>query len=201
MPSKHRNKDFESGGYYHAFSHAIGSEDAFRDARDFEKFLQLVRARLGKEVTHDRFGRPQKSFHGEIELLAFCLMDNHTHLLIHQLEQPRAMTHLMISLNTAYAKYFNLRHERKGQLFQHPYSARKVEDHQTIRELVGYIHRNPKKHHDPLTYPYSSHRYYAGLAKADWCLSELGVRTFGSRSGYLTYMVDRAADPSPQPFD
>ncbi len=202
MPKPSQQKEFIPNGYYHVFSHAVGDEDSFLDDRDRVVFLRMLRARLSATPERNRRGRLIRSFHGQIRLISYCLMRNHFHLLIQVGEDPRAMSSFMNSLLASYVKYFNRRHGRSGQLFIHPYDAKPIVDHETIRNLIEYIHLNPfRKGIDPFTYRYSSHRYYAGLARAKWCQSDEGVRYFGNRAGYLRRMHDATSQGSPEPFD
>jgi REP element-mobilizing transposase RayT len=196
-----RYKDYAAGTYHHLTSHAIGSENCFRSARDYALFLRLLNARLTPEPVIDEYRKPIRSYHGEIELVAFCLMRNHIHLLIKQIVE-RAMASFMDSLLTSYAMRFNNRHERVGPLFMHPYSDRPVPEQDQLRHVAEYIHLNPfRKGVDPFNYRWSSHRYFAGLASADWCNSDEGVRYFGGRGGYLRRMHDATTQPWSEPFD
>ncbi len=61
-------------------------------------------------------------FTNDVELLAFCLMPNHYHLLIYQ-QSNDAMTRLMRSIATSYSGYFNRKYKRVGRLFQDVFKA------------------------------------------------------------------------------
>ncbi|MCB0704526.1 MAG: hypothetical protein KDC34_04425, partial [Saprospiraceae bacterium] len=59
----------------------------------------------------------------------------------------------------SYSKYFNLKHNRKGNLFNRPFKRKMVEDENYFRNLICYIHTNPLKHYgmeDYQEYPWSS---------------------------------------------
>ena len=77
------------------------------------------------------------------ELLSWCLMDNHVHLLIRQ--QIDDLSQMMRRLNSGYALYFNLVHGRSGCLFQGRYLSEPVEDDAYLMTVVRYIHQNPLK--------------------------------------------------------
>lgn len=196
-----RYKQYDAGSYHHVTAHAIGRELLFKDDLDSALFLKLLGARLSPEIVRDRYRRPIRNFAGEIELVSFCLMRNHLHLLLKQIKE-RAMATFMESILTSYAMRFNNRHQRTGQLLISPYKATMIEDHTRLRDVVQYIHLNPfRKGIDPFTYRYSSHRYYAGLARVDWCNSGEGVNYFGDRGGYLRRLHDATAAPTSEAFD
>ena len=72
---------------------------------------------------------------------AYCLMENHYHLLI---ETPRANLSLgMRQLNGIYTQTFNRRHHRVGHLFQGRFRAILVEKESYLLELCRYIVLNP----------------------------------------------------------
>lgn len=104
----------------------IEGRDIFRDTRDWDQFLW----RLSEVVTE-----------GKVQLFAWCLMSNHFHLLL----RPREMllSTMMRRLMTGYAVWHNLRHSRKGHLFQNRYKSIVVEEDPYFLELVRYIHLNP----------------------------------------------------------
>jgi len=78
---------------------------------------------------------------GEYEIYAYCLMDNHVHLLIKEKREPinRAMKRIGVS----YAYYFNKKYRRVGHLFQDRYRSEAVEKETYLLAAVRYIHNNP----------------------------------------------------------
>ncbi len=75
------------------------------------------------------------NFHGAIHLLAYCLMPNHFHLLIHQ-KNERALDEFMQSFMTRYTQYFNKRYKRIGPIYQGRYKAAMIETDEH-RKLCG----------------------------------------------------------------
>ncbi len=77
-----------------------------------------------------------------VNILAFCLMPNHYHLLL----MPKVKDGVplfMKKLNGGYAKYFNARYERKGALFEGKYKRIAVRNEAHFIHLPYYIHLNP----------------------------------------------------------
>jgi len=77
-----------------------------------------------------------------VNILAFCLMPNHYHLLIIPLFE-NAVVKFMRKLNIGYAKYFNEKYQRKGTLFESRYKSIPITDHSHFVHLPYYIHLNP----------------------------------------------------------
>jgi len=112
-----------------------------------------------------------------IKLLVYCLMPNHFHLVLKQVDE-KAMTEFMKRLTNAYVEYFNKKYKRVGSLFQGKYKAVLIEKENYFLHLSHYIHRNPlelMKEPDPkklVEYSYSSYPDYIGERKTSWVLPE-----------------------------
>jgi len=77
-----------------------------------------------------------------IEILTFCLMPNHIHLLTRQLRDD-GITKFMRKLGTGYGSYFNRKYGRKGYVFQNRFSAVHIKDDKQLKIAFVYIHTNP----------------------------------------------------------
>jgi putative transposase len=108
---------------------------------------------------------------------AYCLMDNHYHLLI---ETPDGnLSGGMRQLNGVYTQRFNIRHYRAGHIYQGRFKSILVEKQSHLLELCRYVVLNPvranmAKH--PGNYRWSSYKATAGITKKppflaiDWIL-------------------------------
>ena len=77
-----------------------------------------------------------------VEILAFCLMPNHVHLLVRQL-QDDGITKLMRKVGAGYGTYYNKKYERSGHVFQGRYKAVHIKNDQQLITVFVYIHTNP----------------------------------------------------------
>ncbi len=77
-----------------------------------------------------------------VEILAFCLMPNHYHLLVRQLVD-NGVVKFMQKLGTGYTNYFNQKNERVGPLFQGRFKAVLIDNEEHFRYMPIYIHLNP----------------------------------------------------------
>lgn len=100
-----------------------------------------------------------------VELVAFCIMPNHFHLIVKELEEGGIATYMQRVL-TAYSKYYNTKYEKSGHVFQGPYGAVHIEDDRQLLHLSAYIHRNPREiskwFNKEDQYPWSSYRDFIG---------------------------------------
>lgn len=166
----------------------MDKQDHLRFIHDLYEFNDQERI----ESTHHKFhsyntgdtrppGEPKKLL---VDILAFCLMPNHYHLmLIPKVEN--GISKFIHKLNMGYAKYFNQKHERVGVLFQGKSKKILITDEAHFLHLPFYIHFNPLD----LSYPEWRENKISSPAKAldflksyRWSshLDYLGVRNFPS---------------------
>jgi len=77
-----------------------------------------------------------------MELLAYCLMSNHVHLILRE-RSPKDITVMMKKVLSAYATWFNKKYERCGALIANRYKSKPIEDDSYLLTVVRYIHHNP----------------------------------------------------------
>lgn len=137
------------GALFHVIARGNEKKDIFLNIADRLLFLDLLSHAI-------------KTYHWLCH--AFCLMDNHYHLLI---ETPDAnLSSGMGQLNGAYAQKFNKTHDRIGHLFQGRFKSFVVEKEPYLLELARYIVLNPirkKLVEHPQDWTWSSYRATAGL--------------------------------------
>ncbi|MEK7472021.1 MAG: transposase [Patescibacteria group bacterium] len=190
MPSRFLEKNYTEESFYHVFNRGVEKRDIFIDGQDYRYFLGLLERYLQNEPATDKTGRSLPNYSKEIELLAYCLMPNHIHLLVYQIDKD-AMQKFMRSLCTSYSMYFNKKYKRVGKLFQDRYKAVLVDEEGYFTHISRYIHLNPLDvGKDYKTYPYSSLKYWIGDEKADWLKPEKGVALFGARGEYGNFLED-----------
>ena len=136
------------GAVYHVTSRGDRREPIFRDDADRECLLQLL-------------GRALERF--DAQVLAYCLMGNHYHLVLHT-RLPN-LSRLMRQINGVYTQSFNRRHGLVGHLFQGRYKAILVDRDAYLLALCRYVERNPVAAglaSAPADWPWSSYRAHVG---------------------------------------
>lgn len=212
MPSRNVRKPYIENGSYHVYNRGVEKRTIFEDPQDYSVLIGYLSEallpknerelyeRLGDEsldwVEKEKIKRrlSLKNFFGEIDLLAYCLMPNHFHLLLKQ-NQARSIDNLMSSLMTRYSMYFNKKNTRTGPLFQGVYKAVLVESEAQLLHLSRYIHRNPLslaegRLHQNL---YTSQPEYLAKRNTAWIKTELILGYFSKtnpRNSYLTFVEE-----------
>lgn len=137
----------EKDHYYHIFNRGIDSQNIFLTEDNMSYFLTLI----DKHLSH------------KVEVLAYCLMNNHFHFVTKVIEDENIATQALSNLFNAYAKAFNKQQNRTGSLFEKHFKRKKISDETYLKNLVIYVHKNPathslvKSHND---YEFSSYNSY-----------------------------------------
>lgn len=77
-----------------------------------------------------------------VEVLAFCIMPNHIHLLLRQLKDG-GIFKFMKKFGSGYGRYFNKKYSRKGYVFQNRFLAVHIRTDKQLKIIFAYIHSNP----------------------------------------------------------
>lgn len=170
--------------YYHVMNRGAGRRPIFHGDDYYHAFLDCL------EQAHARFG---------LQVLCYCLMSNHYHLLVKTPEANlgRAMRHI----NGVYTQRYNRLQHSDGPLFRGRYKAICVESDSYQLQLSRYIHRNPLEAGlitDLAAYPWSSYPFYiSAVKKPEWLYQDeiygqLQVRA-QFRERYVAY-VEQGVD-------
>lgn len=156
-----RNIQISVDEYYHVYNRGSHKRAVFHDTRDYARFLFLI-LYFQSPVGFDQVSRYVHRFvqHrvfdidktdtakivGEryVELVSFCLMPNHFHLILREVRGDGIARYMQRVLN-GYTKYYNTKYEVSGHLFQGPYKAVHIENNNQLLHLSAYIHRNPRE--------------------------------------------------------
>lgn len=177
------------GAVYHVTSRGNARKKIFLNDGDRETFIVTLAWVVG------RFGWICH---------AYCLMDNHFHLLI-ETPQPN-LSSGMRQLNGVYTQRFNRVHKRVGHLFQGRFKAILVERDNYLLELCRYIVLNPVRAHMVATanqYLWSSYRATVGESPVpagltiDWVLSQFATTKAVARKRYAVFVEEGVGRPSP----
>jgi putative transposase len=191
MPSRNSIKIYVKDGFYHIYNRGVEKRIIFEDDQDYKVFLKYLKEALSappeskvvkksislQGASFKGVPRQPKNFQNQIDLLAFCLMPNHFHLLLKQSSKD-SMESFMRSVITRYSMYFNKRYSRVGKLFQGHYKACLIKNDNYLLHLSRYIHTNPLENYSDLTKAYSSYSQYIGLTKSNWLKPELILSFF-----------------------
>ena len=168
MPRESR--DFGNGEIYHIIQRGVEDKPLFLDENDYYRGIfslyefnntnpvEIAQRRkeraIFKQFVKDKGGQSPLKLSGDcpplvepdrrnlfVEILAFCLMPNHIHLLLKQLKE-NGISEFMRKMG-GYVSYFNQKYQRKGHLFQNRYKDVHIEDDEQLKTTFVYVHTNP----------------------------------------------------------
>jgi len=178
-----------SNALYHVTSRGNARKAIVKTVADRQAFLE------GLAQVVDRFGW---------RCHAYCLMNNHYHLLV---ETPSPnLSQGMRQLNGPYTQGFNRRHQRVGHVFQGRFKAILVERESHLLELCRYVVLNPVRAHlvdQPEDWAWSNYRATAGLEPCPlfldvaWTWEHFGVRPATAQRRYQTFVAQGIGKPGP----
>lgn len=151
-------RDISDTGIYHVMIRGINKMNLFHDKTDKLKLTEII----SKMKTQ-----------GEYSLYAYCIMNNHAHLLLK--EEEDSISRSMKRICVSYSHYYNNKHKRVGHVFQDRFRSEKIENDNYLLECIRYIHNNPVKAsivRRPTDYVFSSYNIYTKKAVDDLDLIE-----------------------------
>ncbi len=190
-------KEFASGSIYHIYNRGNNKDRIFFDDQDYRAFLFRLGLCLGfteEKLNQDKLIRMPYSRiritetnKNNFRLLAFCLMQNHFHLLIEQIGDI-TISNLMLKLCTSYAKYINKKHKRVGHIFQDQFKSVLIENNPQLMWTSSYIHMNAVKDKiikHPSEYIWSSYNDYASDRNLPITTKDLLIETFKGQKNLI----------------
>ena len=156
------------GAYHHCMNRGINGQAIFKTEKYKTAFLDLLADKL------DKF---------RMRLFAYCIMDNHYHLVLEN--ASGRMSDFFRNLNTQYAFYYRKHTGGKGYVFQSRFVSTIVQDDAYLKQAIVYILQNPVQAgiiDDFRKYPWSSAKAYFHKAKPKWLDGEFVQGLFGSQN-------------------
>jgi putative transposase len=169
-----RDLTFQPDHYYHLYNRGNDRQLIFFERENYLHFLRLMRRHLIEQA---------------LDVLAYCLMPNHYHLLVRC--KTDEVSGAMQRLSIAYTKAMNRRYKRVGVLFQGQFQAIAVDSAEYLYHLTRYIHLNPVKAGlvaDPQDWEFSSFLEYAGLRSGTLPRLDVLQQKFASEAEYQRFL-------------
>ena len=174
------------GGMFHAISRCAGGQFLI-DAPSRDYYLE----HLGRVL--DRT---------DAQVLAWCLMSNHVHLVVQQGAEP--LERLFKPLHTGFARFINRHHSRRGPVFSERPKTLLVDEDEWLLELIRYVHNNPVRagvSRYARTSTWSSHQAYIGKRPAPawlplgYVLDDFGRSEAASRRKFDAFVDEGRREP------
>jgi len=176
-----------TGEVYHIFSRSIANFEILNNASEFERMLELLNyynypldtrfshflemqwvQQMGFYKSLDTISKDKDQL---VQVIAYCLMPTHIHLILKQLKE-NGISDYMRKVLDGYTKYFNAIHKRKGPLWESKFQNVLVDNDDQLIHLTRYLHLNPvtaRLVEKPEDWIFSSYREYLGSSNNSFC--------------------------------
>ena len=167
----------EKDRFYHIYNRGINGTNIFSNNENKGFFLK-------------RFNEHLKN---HISVYAYCLMDNHFHLIIKVNSDAEIVTQSFSNLFNSYAKAFNKQENRTGSLFEKHFKRIKLSDEIYLKNLILYVHLNPNHHLDIDYKKYTFSSYQSIISDKETRLERTEVvALFGGKEKFIFSHNERA---------
>ncbi|MDP2923253.1 MAG: transposase [Candidatus Omnitrophota bacterium] len=163
---------------YHIFTKSIAGFKICNNTAEFSRMLDVIKyyQYADKPVSFFRFKNnsdnrknnvkniTSKREEKIVEIICYCLMSTHIHLVLKQLKD-RGISVFMSNILNSYSRYFNIKHNRKGPLWEGRFKRVLVEAEEQLIHLTRYVHLNPVTANlvnNPIDWEASSYKEYLG---------------------------------------
>lgn len=204
-----RSIPIATGEIYHVFNRGIDHRPTFTNKLELRRALDTLTyyrfvsppLRLSKflKLSNEERDTLMSSMLTKdeklIDILCYCLMPNHFHFLLRQLED-KGIPKFISNLQNSFTRYFNTLHKRTGPLFLDQFKAVRIETEEQLLHVSRYIHLNPyasyvvKDFESLRQYPWSSFPEYIEQ-KSGICEKDTILGFFKNRKSYEQFVFDQ----------
>lgn len=184
MPRGPRKRS--SSGVYHVMLRGINRQPIFESDDDRYQFLIILKRLVDGN---------------KCILYGYCLMDNHVHILIQELEDD--ISTIIKRLSASYVLWYNNKYERCGHLFQERFKSEPVESDPYFMVALRYIHQNPLEARicqEIIDYKWTSYKEYIKepiIVNTELCLSIFSLNPQKAVDLFVEYMNEKNDDRFP----
>lgn len=206
-----RKTPLVTGEYYHIFNRGVNKQPIFFDKIEYKRTLNMLQFYSNKDLPlkYSKFLQLNVTQRAKlilemenknskiVRIVCACLMPNHFHLLIQQLEDG-GIIKFMSNIQNSLTKHINTKHERTGHLLQGEFKSVHVEDDTQLLHLSRYIHLNPytsyvvKDISELETYEWSSYPEYINSSTNDSYDKDIILSQFKGKEEYRQFVTDQA---------
>jgi putative transposase len=197
MPAKHTQRSFIEGGLYHIYNSAK-KDLLFKEEEDYKTFLfyLYIYVRPIKSVLQQYdelpFRLQIKNLNKEVDILTYCLMPDHFHIIVKQ-TSLQGVQKLLKQVTNAYTEYFNKKYRLTGPVVKGRYKAIVIEKEKHLLELSRYIHLHPvisQISQRAQDYEWSSMKEFENTSSDAICNKRLILSYFSSNKDFVRFTND-----------
>ena len=117
--------------YYHVYNRGAHKKKIFFDEENYLYLISLFK---------------KYSSQYNVNIVAYCLMPNHYHLILQQKDGSKIGNFLKTTFN-AYTQAINKRYGHSGTLFQGQCKSKHIDSDEYCLQVIRYVHHNPLSAH------------------------------------------------------
>lgn len=200
IPMPRRLIPFVDSEFYHIYNRGVEKRKIFTQPRDYKRFIRTLfyYQFTSPKPSFSKFAKSELNLFKPVlenkiaEVICYCLMPNHFHLLIRQLKDSGIST-LLGQISNSYTKYFNTKYTRVGSLLQGTFKAVPIETDEQLLHVSRYIHLNPVVSglvNKLDTYKWSSYSEFIN-GQESFCSSQEILNFFPSPPKYKEFVEDQ----------
>lgn len=208
-----RFEPFINNSLYHIFTRSIDSKVIFAQELYLKLFLEIMRyyrssktkisfsylPRLKKEELAIVLKEIYYHKYFRVEILAYCLMPTHFHLLVKQ-KKERGISRFISDVLNSFTRYYNIKNKRKGPLFLPRFKSSSIGSDDILLHVSRYIHLNPyssgtiKSIGNLIEYPWSSFPTYSRGERVDDLITSQEILSLfdSDKRKYRKFVFDNA---------
>lgn len=148
-----RIKSFTEGEIYHICNKSIANFGIFKDPDNCRRFIQTLDYYNGRNYDKNLsiFLRKHPDYNPQLldfdkncyfKFLSYCIMPDHYHLVVKILKSG-VLTKYINDIENSYSRYFNIKFNRKGPLWQDAFVAVRIKTNEQLLHVIRYVNINP----------------------------------------------------------
>lgn len=204
-----RKTVFVNNHYFHVLNRGVAESFIFKSSRDYQRFTNLINfyrynnlrlsfSRYTKLPSEQRVEFEKELYEKgkpSIEIYSYCLMPSHFHLQIKQITD-NGIQKFMANIQNSYAKYYNIKNNRFGPLFQSRFKAKIILSDEIMLHISRYIHLNPISSYpvnseELSSYQWSSLPVYLGVLESHYINTDLILKIIGGENKYKKFIYNQ----------
>lgn len=195
----YRTTPFINGEFYHLYNRGLEKQDIFTNQSDYSRFIESlfyyqIENPKPKFSTYKLIKTfPINTNKKIVEIVCFCLMPNHFHLLVKQ-SKDGGISEFMRRFIHSYTKYRNVKYKRQGPIFPAMFKTVRIESDEQLTHISRYIHLNPLVAYlvkNLNYYPWSSYSNFIGLSENQFIAKDKILKFFSSPQAYEKFVLDQ----------
>jgi putative transposase len=187
-----RNISLVDNELYHVYNRGVDKRSLFEHKDELDRFFEsMVTLNTVSPTGHlDRNRNPVSTDLPLVSFIAYGINPNHFHFILEQVSE-KGIERFMHKLGVSHAKYFNLKHQRTGALFESRFKAKHIDSNEYLLHLSAYINLNNKAH---------GRGNASALSKTSWeeytedvpgiCNTKILLEQFKNKTEYQAFAED-----------